>query len=77
MSLDEGLIPREWKTTRVTPLQKSGPSPETENYRQIFVLPALSKILEGIVHRQLLTFLKEIACLSTINLAFEIICLRN
>ena len=58
MSLDEGLIPREWKTAKVTPLYKSGPNTEIENYRPISVLSILSKILERIVHRQRLTYLE-------------------
>ena len=59
MSLSEGIIPTEWKAAKVTPLHKSGPRTELENYRPISVLPALSKILEHIVHRQLLTYLEN------------------
>ena len=59
MSLSEGVIPTEWKAAKVTPLYKSGPRTELENYRPISVLPTLSKILERIVHRQLLTYLES------------------
>ena len=59
MSLSEGVIPTEWKAAKVTPLHKSGPRTELENYRPISVLPALSKILERIAHRQLLTYLES------------------
>ena len=59
MSLTEGVVPKDWKAAKVTPLHKSGPSAEIENYRPISVLPALSKILERIVHRQLLRYLES------------------
>ena len=59
MSLDEGVIPREWKAAEVTPLYKSGPNTEIENYIPISVLPTLSKILKRIVHRILLAYLER------------------
>ena len=59
ISLSEGVIPTEWKAAKVTPLHKSEPRTELENYRPISVLPALSKILERIVHKQLLTYLES------------------
>ena len=58
MSLEEGVIPRELKAANVTPLHKSSPNTETVNYRPISVLPTLSKILEPIVHKELLTYLE-------------------
>ena len=59
MSLSEGVIPTEWKATKVIPLYKSGLRTEIDNYRPISVLPSLSKILERIVHRQLLTYVES------------------
>ena len=55
MSMSEGVIPTEWKAAKVTPLHKSESKLEIENYRPISALPTLSKILERVVHRQLLS----------------------
>ena len=48
MSLDEGVIPREWKAAKVAPLHKSGFNTAIGNYTPISVLSTLSRILEHI-----------------------------
>ena len=57
-NLHFNFIPSEWKVASVTPIHKSGPKNDFENYRPISVLSILSKILERIVHKQLLTHLE-------------------
>ena len=49
----------EWKHAKVLPLYKSGPSLETNNYRPISILPALSKLLECFVHSSFTDYLEE------------------
>ena len=48
MSLSQGTVPTEWKEASITPIYKSGPKNELENYRSISVLLMLSKILLGL-----------------------------
>ena len=58
LSLETGVVPSEWKVTKVIPLYKSGSQAEIDNYRPISILPTLSKILEKIVHKQLMAHLE-------------------
>ena len=44
-----GIIPQEWKEFKVTPIFKSGEKDDVNNYRPIFVLPLISKIMEHAV----------------------------
>ena len=44
-----GIIPQEWKEAKVTPIFKSGEKDDVNNYRPIFVLPLISKIMERAV----------------------------
>ena len=47
-------IPNEWKLAVVTPLYKSkGSKQDVNNYRGISILPAMSKIFEKIVYKQI------------------------
>ena len=45
-SFSIGSVPQRWKTSKVTPLFKSGDASDPSNYRPISVLPVLSKIIE-------------------------------
>ena len=49
-SITDGTVPALWKVARVTPLYKSEDKLLVENYRSIYVLPVLSKVLERVVH---------------------------
>jgi hypothetical protein len=44
-SLDEGVLPEEWKLENIVPVHKKGERECTENYRQISLLPIVSKSL--------------------------------
>lgn len=48
--LHEGVCPTIWKSARVVPIHKGGCKRNIENYRPISILPALSKLLERLVH---------------------------
>ena len=52
-SLDLGKLPLQWKTSKIIPIYKKGPRDSPDNYRPISLLPAVAKILEAIVNRQL------------------------
>ena len=50
------LIPKDFKTARITPIHKGG-SFDVDNFRPMSVLPALSKILERAIHDELYSYL--------------------
>ena len=51
------IFPHEWKIARVIPLFKDGKRKLPGNYRPISVLPAISKVMERILHTQLYEYL--------------------
>ena len=53
-SLNTGKIPKEWKTSNITPILKSGQKNEASNYRPISLLSIVSKILERCTYSQLI-----------------------
>ena len=53
LTIQQNVIPVEWKKAKVTPLHKAGEKDDPKNYRPISVLPVVSKVLERLVHRQL------------------------
>ena len=59
LSLQTGSVPSAWKTAKVIPLFKNGSRTDTDNYRPISILPAMSKILERVVHKQLMDHLER------------------
>ena len=71
MSLQTGEVPEDFKIAKITPLFKSGSPKETDNYRPISVLPIMSKILEKIVHNQLMRYLDENKLLSSKQFGFR------
>ncbi|CAB3993279.1 Hypothetical predicted protein [Paramuricea clavata] len=58
MSLCTGVIPSEWKVAKVIPVHKKGPINDFDNYRPISILPAVTKVMERIVHDQLMNYLE-------------------
>ena len=52
-AITENTFPTEWKHALVTPLHKSGPTNDPNNYRPISVLPIFSKVFERHIHNTL------------------------
>ena len=71
LSLQHGLIPSEWKSTKIVPIHKSGSKSDFDNYRPISILPSVSKVIEKIVHRQLMKFLNDNRLLSENQFGFR------
>ena len=71
MSLDTGQFPQAWTAAKIIPLHKSGSTKSFDNYRPISVLPIVSKVIEKIVHKQLMNFLEERKLLSTRQFGFR------
>ena len=64
LSLATGIYIDDWKRARVTSIFKSGDRRQCTNYRPIFILPAVSKVFEKEVFRQLYDYLTENCILS-------------
>ena len=54
--LETGIFPDDWKKAKVHPIFKSDERNIASNYRPISILPAISKIIERIMHSQLLEY---------------------
>ena len=71
ISLETGVFPSDWKTSKVTPIYKSGARDCIENYRPISIISAISKIIEKIVHRQLSAYLENNSLLNEHQFGFR------
>ncbi len=69
-SIETGVFPEEWKTSNVTTIFKAGDPKLASNYRPISLLSLLSKVLERIVHNEVVEYL-------TFNLASGVADLRQ
>ena len=54
--LETGIFPDDWKKAKVHPIFKSYERNTPNNYRRISILPAISKIIERVMHTQLLEY---------------------
>ena len=70
-SLQSGRVPDDSMAARVIPLFKKGKAEDMDNYRPISILPVLSKIFEGAVHRQLYHHLRQHNILSPYHCGFR------
>ena len=59
------------KLPKVKSLYKKGKNTEPGNYRSVSLLPILPKIMEKVVHNQLIEHLEKHDILMNINLVFE------
>ena len=55
-SIDQGIFPKQWKTSRVCPIPKTDNLTSIKNYRPISVLSVLSKVYERVILNQLCSF---------------------
>lgn len=53
-----GVMPSAWKLAHVVPVHKRSSRSKPSNYRPVSLLSILSKVMEGIVNRQLVNFLE-------------------
>ena len=71
ISLETGVFPSDWKTSKLTPIYKSGARDCIENYRPISIISAISKIVEKIVHIQLSAYLENNSLLNEHQFGFH------
>ena len=58
-SITKSDIPDSWKHSTVRPLFKSGNPSDLANFRPIFLVPVVMKVIERIVHQQLYIYLSH------------------
>ena len=71
LSLKTSIFPSDWKVAKVIPIHKSGAHSNPDNYRPISVLPVISKIIEKVIHHQLITFLDKNHLLTKFQFGFR------
>ena len=70
-SLSEGAFPTDLKQAKIKPLHKKNAKDEMSNYRPISLLPAISKVLEKIIHKRIYSFLSEQDLISNRQFGFR------
>ncbi len=71
ISITTNIVPLQWKYAIITHLFKEGDRNQANNYRPISILPAVSKVLEGIVHSQLYKHTSDHKLLSPAQFRFR------
>ena len=57
MSLNEGIVPLEWKEANIIPLFKKGSRNMSVNYRPVSLTSVICKLLEAIIRDHMMGFL--------------------
>ena len=71
LSLSTGKVISDFKIAKIIPLYKKGDASDINNYRPISLLSNISKILEKIMYRRVISFLNRHNFFSKINLVLE------
>lgn len=70
-SFRQGVFPDMLKSAFVLPIHKADSKMVTANYRPISILPIISKILEKIMHKRMMEFLKKFDILDKHQFGFQ------
>lgn len=70
-SIETHVFPDDWKLARVKPIPKSSTVHEFKDLRPISILPVLSKVVERVVHRQLLVHVESENIIPVIQSGFR------
>ena len=57
MSLQEGIVPLEWKEANIIPLFKKGSRNKSVNYRPVSLTSVICQLLESIIREHIMDFL--------------------
>ena len=57
LSLEEGIVPSEWKEANITPLFKKASRDKPENYRPVSLTSVVCKSLETLIRDHMVEFL--------------------
>ena len=70
-SLDQGVVPPDWKEGNIVPLYKKGDRSLPENYRPITLTSISCKLLEHVVHSNIMTHLDKFNVLDNAQHGFR------
>ena len=65
LSLEEGIIPSEWKEANITPLFKKGSRNKPEHYRSVSLTSVVCKLLETLIREHMVEFLVKHKLINT------------
>ena len=65
MSLQEGIVPLEWKEANIIPLFKKGSRNKSVNYRPVSLTSVICKLLETIIRDHMMDFLVKHKLINT------------
>ena len=71
-SLSTGIFPDSLKTAKVIPIHRKDEKTIMSNYRPISILSVLSKIIESVMHLQLMHYFSENKLFSTQQYGFRL-----
>ena len=57
-SIDEGVLPSQWREANICPIFKKGAKDDPANYREVSLTSVVSKILEHIIHSHIMKHLE-------------------
>ena len=69
-SLNEGVLPTDWKEAQITPLFKKGNKQEPGNYRPVSLTSVVCKLLESLLRKRIINHLKANTLLSSCQHGF-------
>ena len=70
-SLDQGMVPNDWKNANIVPLFKKGDKSKPENYRPVSLTSITCKLLEHIIHSNVMDHLDKFEILNDIQHGFR------
>ena len=65
LSLEEGIVPSEWKEANITPLFKKGSRNKPENYRPVSLTSVVCKLFETLIRDHIVEFLVKHKLINT------------
>ena len=65
LSLEEGIVPSEWKEANITPLFKKGSRNKPENYRPVSLTSVVCKLLETLIREHMVEFIVKHKLINT------------
>ena len=71
LSLCHGIFPNCLKTTKIVPIHKNGSINDINNYRPISIISTFSKIIEKVVHSQIIKFFNKHSIISESQYGFK------
>ena len=65
LSLEEEIVPSDWKEANITPLFKKGSRKKPENYRPVSLTSVVCKLLETLIRDHMVEFLVKHKLINT------------